>query len=187
MAASFLFLALATALVSLLLSCCAVMHRYRQRRLENARLDRLISTRAAISEASARRNGLPQPVIDSFPILKFSDAEMSPEGQNTCTVCLVEYEGKDMIQKVPCGHMFHQPCVQQWLMTHTTCPVCRTSFLPEPVQVAEEGSSQGAQSHEGEDVESCPTSSSESRAQPVMMAMGGRADFEQGTVVVVVR
>ena len=42
-----------------------------------------------------------------------------------CSICLMEInEGEDTIL-IPCGHMFHDKCVTQWLKMHNTCPLCR--------------------------------------------------------------
>ncbi|GIL67976.1 hypothetical protein Vafri_21230 [Volvox africanus] len=54
-----------------------------------------------------------------------------------CAVCLCEYEGGEVITKLPCKHEFHGTCIRKWLQTHYTCPICRISLLsdrhkPEP-------------------------------------------------------
>ena len=42
-----------------------------------------------------------------------------------CSICLMEVnDGEDTIL-LPCGHMFHEKCVTQWLKIHNTCPLCR--------------------------------------------------------------
>lgn len=48
-----------------------------------------------------------------------------------CSVCLGDYQSDERLQKIPsCGHTFHVDCIDHWLATHTTCPLCRLSLLP---------------------------------------------------------
>lgn len=47
-----------------------------------------------------------------------------------CSVCLGEYQAEDKLQQIPsCEHTFHMDCIDLWLTTHTTCPLCRHSLL----------------------------------------------------------
>ncbi|KAI5304956.1 hypothetical protein KEM56_005620 [Ascosphaera pollenicola] len=50
-----------------------------------------------------------------------------------CLVCLSEYEPGEEIRRLPkCKHMFHQPCIDQWLTTgRNTCPMCREQGVSE--------------------------------------------------------
>ena len=42
-----------------------------------------------------------------------------------CIVCMADIEmGADTLL-IPCGHMFHDKCIELWLEKHNTCPVCR--------------------------------------------------------------
>ncbi|GAX79985.1 hypothetical protein CEUSTIGMA_g7424.t1 [Chlamydomonas eustigma] len=45
--------------------------------------------------------------------------------QQQCPICLCEFEVGDVLQQLPCGHEFHQPCVDSWMDRHRTCPLCR--------------------------------------------------------------
>lgn len=50
-----------------------------------------------------------------------------------CSVCLGDYNAEDRLQQIPaCGHAFHMECIDLWLSTHTTCPLCRVSLLGIP-------------------------------------------------------
>lgn len=42
-------------------------------------------------------------------------------------VCRQEdYEAKDEVGKLRCGHRYHISCVKQWLLRKNCCPVCKT-------------------------------------------------------------
>ena len=41
-----------------------------------------------------------------------------------CAVCLVEMEGGESVRRLCCGHSFHQPCIDQWLVRRRSCPKC---------------------------------------------------------------
>lgn len=45
-------------------------------------------------------------------------------------MCLGEYQAEERLQQIPaCGHTFHMDCIDNWLSTHATCPLCRQSLL----------------------------------------------------------
>lgn len=43
----------------------------------------------------------------------------------SCSVCLDEYEEGDQLLQLTCGHVFHRPCINLWLKGHCVCPCCR--------------------------------------------------------------
>uniref|UniRef100_K3WHV7 RING-type domain-containing protein n=1 Tax=Globisporangium ultimum (strain ATCC 200006 / CBS 805.95 / DAOM BR144) TaxID=431595 RepID=K3WHV7_GLOUD len=53
-----------------------------------------------------------------------SDANRS-EKYTDCAICLSEYETKDQVISLPCGHVFHKDCGMHWLVEHNVCPTCR--------------------------------------------------------------
>ncbi|CAA7043170.1 unnamed protein product [Microthlaspi erraticum] len=50
----------------------------------------------------------------------------TPLGDRKCVICQEEYEAKDQVGKLKCGHRFHIHCVKQWLLRKNSCPVCKT-------------------------------------------------------------
>lgn len=68
------------------------------------------------------------------PVFRFK-AEEASAGQQECPVCLGAMQDGDAVRALPgCRHAFHVGCVDVWLCTHATCPVCRARpALPTPV------------------------------------------------------
>ncbi|XP_038884462.1 RING-H2 finger protein ATL54-like [Benincasa hispida] len=73
--------------------------------------------------------GLQQSVINSITVCKYKKSEGLIEGTE-CSVCLSEFQEDEMLRLLPkCSHAFHIGCVDTWLRTHTTCPLCRAHIL----------------------------------------------------------
>ncbi|XP_030048768.1 E3 ubiquitin-protein ligase ARK2C [Microcaecilia unicolor] len=45
-----------------------------------------------------------------------------------CTICLSMLEDEEDVRRLPCMHLFHQVCVDQWLATSKKCPICRVDI-----------------------------------------------------------
>ncbi|CAF2182360.1 hypothetical protein HID58_026987 [Brassica napus] len=50
----------------------------------------------------------------------------TPLEDRKCSICQEEYEGKDEVGKLRCGHRYHIHCAKQWLLRKNSCPVCKT-------------------------------------------------------------
>ena len=56
-----------------------------------------------------------------------------------CAICVSDFNEKEMVKTLPCGHMYHADCIDQWLMgrcaipeaqpSDATCPLCKTIVL----------------------------------------------------------
>ncbi|WCJ31949.1 RING/U-box superfamily protein [Euphorbia peplus] len=83
-----------------------------------------------------RRTGVDPSVIQKFPMFFYSDVKDVKIGRETleCAICLSEFQGNETLRLLPkCNHVFHPECIDEWLASHITCPVCRTKlpFGPE--------------------------------------------------------
>ncbi|XP_010542638.1 PREDICTED: RING-H2 finger protein ATL7-like [Tarenaya hassleriana] len=77
--------------------------------------------------------GLSKEVREMLPIVVYKESFSVTDSQ--CSVCLGDYQADDKLQQIPaCGHTFHMDCIDQWLTTHTTCPLCRLSLVPKSSQ-----------------------------------------------------
>lgn len=44
-----------------------------------------------------------------------------------CAICLCEFEEGEELRTLPeCSHSFHVACIDMWLYSHWSCPMCRS-------------------------------------------------------------
>ncbi|CAL5188383.1 unnamed protein product [Lathyrus oleraceus] len=72
-------------------------------------------------------------IIPTHKYLKRSKADVSDEERDTCAVCLGDFEEGEELRTMPeCLHSFHVQCIDMWLHSHSSCPICRASAAPSP-------------------------------------------------------
>ncbi|XVF12118.1 hypothetical protein REPUB_Repub08aG0086800 [Reevesia pubescens] len=70
-------------------------------------------------------SGLDQSVIDALPVFYYKDI-MGLKEPFDCAVCLCEFLDHDKLRLLPvCSHAFHIDCIETWLLSNSTCPLCR--------------------------------------------------------------
>ena len=60
-----------------------------------------------------------------------ADAARKKSDEDTtdkCTICLSDFEEGEDVRRLPCMHLFHAECVDQWLKTNKCCPICRVDI-----------------------------------------------------------
>lgn len=73
--------------------------------------------------------GVDQSFIDALPVF-FYKAIIGLKNPFDCAVCLCEFEPEDKLRLLPkCSHAFHMECIDTWLLSHSTCPLCRANLL----------------------------------------------------------
>lgn len=88
--------------------------------------------------APRRHRGLDATAIAAFPKLVYADVKDHKLGKGAleCAICLSEFEEEDCLRLLPkCDHVFHPECIDSWLASHATCPVCRADLAAEDANV----------------------------------------------------
>ncbi|XP_008809474.3 RING-H2 finger protein ATL65-like [Phoenix dactylifera] len=137
-----------TALVIVL--CARILSRYlhRWRRWRRRRL--LLQSTAAVSDLESppppaggasfgsssgyflSPYGLDDSAIKTLPLSLYSKsrAKHLAATNRECAVCLLEFEDDDSLRLLPlCSHAFHVDCIDVWLRSHASCPLCRAAVF----------------------------------------------------------
>ncbi|KAL0693313.1 hypothetical protein Bca4012_060493 [Brassica carinata] len=79
-------------------------------------------------------SGLEPDIIQSFPLFPFYSVKDLREDRQglECAICLLEFEEEHVLLRLltTCYHVFHQECIDRWLESNKTCPVCRRNLAP---------------------------------------------------------
>ncbi|MBA0707505.1 hypothetical protein Golax_019545 [Gossypium laxum] len=102
------------------------VHCYDHRHQPNAEISSLTEEQQL---ADITVNGLDGSRIEAYPItLLGENLELPRPNDNTCSICLSEYQAKETIRTIPdCNHYFHANCVDEWFKLNAACPVCRNT------------------------------------------------------------
>ncbi|KAH0843446.1 hypothetical protein BRARA_B03540 [Brassica rapa] len=88
-----------------------------------------VGARRVINATVAR--GLDAEMLETFPTFVYSEVKTQKIGKGAleCAICLNEFEDDETLRLLPkCDHVFHPHCIDAWLKSHVTCPVCRTNL-----------------------------------------------------------
>ncbi|CAM6023371.1 unnamed protein product [Sphagnum balticum] len=83
-------------------------------------------------------SGIDRLLVEALPMFTFASLQGLKEGLE-CAVCLCRYEDNEILRLLPkCKHAFHVDCVDLWLASHSTCPLCRHCVSSEDLTLVED-------------------------------------------------
>lgn len=60
----------------------------------------------------------------------YKPKNFAAEEDDICVICQEEYnETELLVGKLDCGHVFHEGCIESWLLKKNECPICRREGL----------------------------------------------------------
>nr|XP_027070658.1 RING-H2 finger protein ATL52-like [Coffea arabica] len=88
----------------------------------------------AVPESPSLPSGVDHKLLETMPIIAYSPTKQQGGlfrvDQSECVVCLGALEQGEMVRLLPnCRHAFHVPCIDEWFVAHTSCPVCRSPIV----------------------------------------------------------
>lgn len=95
---------------------------------ENENYEALLNLAERLGDARPR--GLTKADIDLLPSYRYNaEVSKSTLDQTCCVVCMYDFENKQLLRVLACSHEFHAKCVDKWLKTNRSCPICRADAL----------------------------------------------------------
>lgn len=92
----------------------------RFQRLENERIRRENLRRERYNNDRKKR------IQEETKIQKYDSSLLIID--TACSICLDNFEEDENISTLKCNHSFHNKCIEAWLDTNFTCPMCRLSL-----------------------------------------------------------
>lgn len=135
----FVLMVLTLSGLSMMISVIALLHA----KVVSGSLNRGSAALKAIMDKDfVERWGEPRPVLEEdlkggidpqeiarLPCMKASCCNVQVRD---CAICLSAICPDDRLRVLPaCGHAFHRPCIDQWLLRSASCPLCKTKAAPE--------------------------------------------------------
>jgi len=96
--------------------------------LHSVLLSMLLLVLQMVRQHEERQNvGAEDETIEALPTRTYTaaaGAECAAIGSN-CQICLEDFREGDELRTLPCFHLFHAKCVDEWLKINSICPTCR--------------------------------------------------------------
>ncbi|KAF5810400.1 putative transcription factor C2H2 family [Helianthus annuus] len=86
-----------------------------------------ISALQGVVAAGTSGSGLSEEEISEHLHVYSAQGKMSEV--DACCICLGEYEKKEKMGRLECGHRFHAKCIRRWLLSKNVCPMCRSTAM----------------------------------------------------------
>lgn len=99
----------------------------------------MAQTNALANRSCSCSQGINKDLLSTFPTIFYSTIKdlKTGKGPLECAVCLTDFKDDDTLRLLPkCSHVFHPQCIDSWLASHVTCPVCRANLNQDACQVA---------------------------------------------------
>ncbi|XP_073283957.1 RING-H2 finger protein ATL40-like [Primulina huaijiensis] len=115
-----------------------IIRRQARRREVLRRLGLLRASALVHTSETSPKTGLDPSVISSLPVSVFKQTNSGNSIE--CSVCLCALEDGERVRLLPnCNHSFHVDCINKWLGSNSTCPICRAEAEPRLVAEPREG------------------------------------------------
>jgi hypothetical protein len=84
------------------------------------------------------------PTVVGMDMTESEGHDDDDETEDVCCICLIPFEPDDLVGRSAnpdCLHLYHQKCIEEWLVKSNECPCCRGKFLDDEAIIQDQPSS----------------------------------------------
>lgn len=82
-------------------------------------------TTRELEDMLTQRRGLFEETLTQIDKFTWPPSGGSTVSQQKCMICLGDFAIADECRQLPCRHVFHSSCIDEWLRRCTDCPICK--------------------------------------------------------------
>ena len=71
------------------------------------------------------RSATDKEILNNLPETQIEDVNKLDSEKKNCIICLEDFKNKDKAIILPCIHLFHKNCINNWLKAKNKCPICK--------------------------------------------------------------
>ena len=60
---------------------------------------------------------------------KTNNMNINIYSNDTCSICLSNINLNESVRTLPCNHYYHKKCIDPWIFTNYTCPLCKLHLI----------------------------------------------------------
>ena len=110
-----------------------IVHENRQRN-ELERIDNQIIGQNEIDSNNNNNESEGNSVFDNFCEVKIKNISKLEESNKKCAICLEKFNSKVKVIILPCIHIFHRSCINDWMEKQKNCPICKFELTKENIE-----------------------------------------------------
>jgi len=84
-------------------------------------------TTRELEDMLTQRRGLFDETLQQIERFTWPPQDNQGSTQTTCMICLGDFSVEEPCRRLPCRHVFHSDCVDEWLRRCTDCPICKSN------------------------------------------------------------
>ena len=88
---------------------------------------------------------VPDEELAKLQVVAFSELQTD---EKNCSICLDEFLAESQLYAIPCKHLFHKACLEDWVAENYKCPVCRGEIAKYKVDFEEQNEENFAEQNE---------------------------------------